>query len=83
MSQSTRDVIRDFIRTQIMRKPTYRLNDDDPIITGGLIDSFALVEVQMFIQEKYGFMPDDIDMTVATMNTVAMIADYVDAHIQK
>ena len=83
MSQSTRDVIRDFIRTQIMRKPTYRLSDDDPIITGGLIDSFALVEVQMFIQEKYGFMPDDIDMTVATMNTVAMIADYVDAHIQK
>ncbi|GAB4553886.1 MAG: hypothetical protein OHK0023_23420 [Anaerolineae bacterium] len=83
MSQSTRDVIRDFIRTQIMRKPTYRLGDDDPIITGGLIDSFALVEVQMFIQEKYGFMPDDIDMTVATMNTVAMIADYVDAHTKK
>ncbi|MCE7949377.1 MAG: acyl carrier protein [Chloroflexi bacterium CFX4] len=44
------------------------------------MDSFSLVEVQLFIEETYGFRPDDVDMTVENMDTVRMIADYVQAN---
>ena len=79
-SAETRDLLRDFIRTEIMRRPQYKLGDADSLIKGGLIDSFSLVQVQLFIEEKFGFRPADIDMTVENMDTIQQIADYVDAN---
>jgi acyl carrier protein len=80
MSVETRDIIRNFLLTELIRNPRYKLGDDDKIITGGLIDSFDLVQVGLFIEERFGFRPDDIDLTVEKMDTVALMAEYVDAN---
>jgi acyl carrier protein len=80
MAQETRDQLRAFILKELIRNPKYKLGDDDSLIKGGLIDSFSLVEVQLFIEKQYGFLPPDIDMTVDNMDTIGMIADYVDAN---
>jgi len=80
MSAEIRDAVRTFILNNVLRRPNYKLGDDDSLIKGGLMDSFSLVEVQLFIEETYGFRPDDVDMTVENMDTVRMIADYVAAH---
>jgi acyl carrier protein len=80
MSAEIRDAVRTFILNNILRRPDYKLGDDDSLIKGGLIDSFSLVEVQLFIEETYGFRPADVDMTAEKMDTVRMIADYVAAH---
>ncbi|PJF37091.1 MAG: hypothetical protein CUN49_02050 [Candidatus Thermofonsia Clade 1 bacterium] len=80
MSAEIRDAVRTFILNNILRRPNYKLGDDDSLIKGGLMDSFSLVEVQLFIEETFGFRPDDVDMTVENMDTVRMIADYVAAH---
>lgn len=79
-SQETRDTLRQFILTELVRNPKYKLGDSDALITGGLIDSFSLVEVQMFIEKRFGFLPPDIDMTVEKMDTLNKIADYVDTN---
>lgn len=80
MSTETRDIIRDFLLRELIRNPRIKLGDDDKVISGGLIDSFDLVQVGLFIEERFGFRPDDIDLTVEKMDTVRLMADYVDAH---
>jgi acyl carrier protein len=80
MSVETRDIIRNFLLTELIRNPRYKLGDDDKVITDGLIDSFDLVQVGLFIEERFGFRPDDIDLTVEKMDTVALMAEYVDAN---
>ncbi|MCC7206272.1 MAG: acyl carrier protein [Anaerolineae bacterium] len=80
MSTETRDTIRDFLLRELIRNPRIKLGDDDKVISGGLIDSFDLVQVGLFIEERFGFRPDDIDLTVEKMDTVRLMADYVDAH---
>jgi acyl carrier protein len=80
MSTETRDVIRDFLLRELIRNPRIKLGDDDKVISGGLIDSFDLVQVGLFIEERFGFRPDDIDLTVEKMDTVRLMADYVDAN---
>lgn len=62
--------IRQFITSEIMNDPDYQLGDDEPLITGGLIDSFSLVNVQLFIEEKFGVLIPDINMTVETADTL-------------
>jgi acyl carrier protein len=75
-----RDKIRHYIVTTLMRKPSYKLGDNDKLISGGLIDSFSLAELALFLEEEFHVRPDDTDLNAATMNTVQMIADYVNAH---
>lgn len=80
MSAETCEAVRQFILTSIIRNPRIKLGLADKIITGGLMDSFSLVEVGLFIEERYGFRPPDIDLTVANMDTVQQIAAYIDAN---
>jgi acyl carrier protein len=41
-----------------------------PLITSGIMDSFSLVEVSVFIQEEFGVSVPDPAMTVANFDTI-------------
>lgn len=62
-----------FIKTELIRNPTYPLRDDEPLITGGLVDSFSLVELALFIEEQFGVHFDDVELTADNMNTLNQI----------
>ncbi|MBN1286551.1 MAG: acyl carrier protein [Anaerolineae bacterium] len=74
-----KDTLRDFILNELIRDPDYPLTDDEPIITGGLIDSFALVQVQMFISETFGVWIDDTEMTVENMDNLDDMVKRIEA----
>ncbi len=76
----TKDTIRDYIVNKLIRNPKYKLGDNDKLISGGIIDSFSLVELSLFIEETYGFRPDDTELNADNMDTVQMIASYVESH---
>jgi acyl carrier protein len=59
-----------FIQNEILHDATLDFADDEKLITDGLIDSLALVQVQLFIEESLGVVIPDPQMTVATMNTL-------------
>ncbi len=76
----TNDAIRDYIVNSLIRNPKYKLGDNDKLISGGLVDSFSLVELSLFLEEKFGVRPDDTELNADNMDTVQMIADYVESH---
>jgi len=65
-----RDRLRDFVRSELLRKPDYPLAADEPLITGGLIDSFALAQIGVFVEDAFGVYLPDTDLTVANMDTI-------------
>lgn len=74
------DKLRTFITTTLMRDPGYPLQDDEALISGGLIDSFSLVELQLFIEQEFGIHIDDTDLTADAIDNindlVALIKSY-------
>lgn len=67
---AVREQIRAFITRDLIRDASYPLTDDEPIITAGLIDSFALAELGVFVEQQFGVYIPDPDLTVAKMNTL-------------
>lgn len=65
-----REKLRAFITRELMRDASYPLTDDEPIITGGLIDSFALAELGVYVEREWDVYIPDADLTVAAMNTL-------------
>jgi acyl carrier protein len=69
-----RDRLRDFVRSELLRKPDYPLAADEPLITGGLIDSFSLAQIGVFVEDAFGVYLPDTDLTVANMDTIERMA---------
>jgi acyl carrier protein len=71
--QTVREKIRAFITRELMRDAQYTLGDAEGIITGGLIDSFALAELGVFVEQEFDVYIPDPDLTVAKMNTLDLM----------
>lgn len=65
-----REELRSFITRSLIRDPSYALRDDEPIITAGLIDSFALAELAVFVERQWQVFIPDPDLTVERMDTL-------------
>lgn len=71
MDENTiRQKIRAFIVGELIRDASYPLRDDEGIITSGLMDSFALAEFGVYVEQEFGVYIPDPDLTVAKMNTL-------------
>ena len=72
-----REELRAFIVKALIRDPSYPLRDDEPIITAGLIDSFALAELAVFVERQWHVYIPDPDLTVERMDTLDQIVSRV------
>jgi acyl carrier protein len=68
-----REKIRQYILTELIRDESYPLRDDEGIITGGLMDSFSLAELGVFVEDEYHVYIPDPDLTVEKMDTLDLI----------
>jgi acyl carrier protein len=69
-----RSKLREYILQSLLRNPSYDLGDDEPLITGGLMDSFSLAQIGVFVEDAFGIYIPDTDLTVANMNTLNQMA---------
>jgi len=76
-----REQISAFIKRNMIHDPKYPLKDDEGLITGGLVDSFSLVELALFLEDTFGAHFDDSELTVANMNTLDQIVRNVEAKL--
>lgn len=68
--QNIRAKLRAFITRELVRDASYPLKDDEGIITGGLIDSFALAEFGVYVEDEFGVYIPDADLTVDKLDTL-------------
>jgi acyl carrier protein len=66
-----------YIVTQVMKRPKYVLKPDEPLISSGLIDSFHLVDLAVYIEDTYGVHVDDTELNVDTFDTLTQLADLI------
>lgn len=74
MNESTvRQELRTFITRELICDATYPLTNDEGIITGGMMDSFALARLGVYVEQAFDVYIPDPDLTVAQMDTLDQI----------
>jgi len=68
------DRLRAFICGELMQHPGYPLQDDEALMSGGLIDSFSVAYIGVFIEQTWGVYIPDPELTVENMDTLNLIA---------
>lgn len=74
-----REALRTFLTAEILHDPGYPLTDDEPLISSGLIDSFSLVDIALWVEGHAGVRIEDNELTADNFDTLAQLATYVEA----
>jgi acyl carrier protein len=57
------------------------LTMDDPLLSGGLIDSFRLIDLALFVEQEFGVHLDDTELNVDHFDTLADLAALIHSRL--
>jgi acyl carrier protein len=66
-----------FIATKILRQPKRVIRPDEALISSGLVDSFSLVDIGLFVEENFGVRIDDTELNAETFDTLEQLAKLI------
>jgi len=84
MADELKDKIREYVVDEYVEEgDDVEVKDDTPLITGGLVDSFSMVSLKLFLETEYDIKIPDEKATAEAFDTVNAIAvlvrEYTDA----
>ena len=66
-----------FVAETYYREPGRAIADSEPLISSGVIDSFGLVDLALFVEEQFGATIEASDLGAGRADTAREIADLV------
>ena len=73
MDQAMRDTIIEFIVDEYVEDESMEITAETPLITSGLVDSFSMVSLKMFLEEEFSVKLADDEATTEAFDTVDSI----------
>ena len=77
MTTETINKLNRYITTEIMKQPDRTIAPEEPLISGGLIDSFSLVDLALFIEDNFNVVIDDTELNAETFDSLAQLATLI------
>jgi len=65
------------IATQILKKPQRIITADEAILSSGLIDSFSLVDLALFVEDIFSVRIEDTELNAQTFDNLSQLADLI------
>jgi D-alanine--poly(phosphoribitol) ligase subunit 2 len=74
------DMICQFLLRELIKDDELELALDEPIFSGGLLDSFAVIQLMRYLQDELGAIIPVHEVTLADFDTVQKIVELVSRH---
>jgi acyl carrier protein len=68
-----------FIAANILKQPSRVIGLDEKLISSGLIDSFNLMDVALFVEDTFGVRIDDTELNAETFDSLAQLAALIES----
>jgi acyl carrier protein len=66
-----------YIASEVLKQPARRVDPRAPLISSGLVDSFNLVGLALYVEDEFGVHIDDTELTASTFDTLEQLADLI------
>ena len=73
MDENIAELISQYIATQIINQPNRQIALEEPLISSGLIDSFSLVNLALYIEDTFGVHIDDTELNAETFDNLVQL----------
>jgi len=79
MSAEIKTKLSQYIAKEILKNPKRVIKDDEAIISSGLIDSFHLVDLSLFVENEFGVRIDDSELNKETFDSIDQLAALIES----
>ncbi len=69
--------LKDFIADEILKQPGRAIAADEALISSGLIDSFSLMDLALFVEDTFDVRIEDTELNVETFDTLEALAGLI------
>jgi acyl carrier protein len=66
-----------FVATQILKQPNRKIAADEALISSGLIDSFSLMDLALYVEDTFGIRIEDSELNADTFDTLNQLATLI------
>lgn len=74
--ENAKDAVLDYVRKEYLEDGDDRVVDyDTPLISGGIVDSFSMVSLKVFLETKYNIQIPDAKATPEAFDSVNNIVE--------
>ena len=64
-----------YIATEILKQPDRVIRPDEALISSGLVDSFSLMDLALFVEDTFGVRIEDTELNAETFDSLqALVA---------
>ena len=62
---------------KLLKDPKLQLENTEPLISSGLLDSLNLVDLALMIEDEFGVVIEDFELNADTFNTMEDLAQII------
>ena len=77
MTVEIMQILSTYITTEILKQPKRVLKPDEPLLSNGLVDSFSLVDLSLFIEKSFNVYIDNTELNRQTFDTLVQLANLI------
>jgi len=77
MDENLKDVILKYVTDEYLEEGGEPITYDTPLISGGIVDSFSMVSLKRFLENRYKISIPDDEATPEAFDSVNKIVDMV------
>jgi len=63
-----------YIAAEILKQPKRNIRPDEALISSGLIDSFSMIDLSLFIEDNFGVRIEDTELNAEAFDTLEQLA---------
>ncbi len=75
--------VENYLKIQILKQPGRALKVDEPLISSGLVDSFHLVDLALFVEDTFNVHVDDSELNSQTFDTLNQLVVLIQSRLPK
>jgi acyl carrier protein len=79
MSHDVLNQLSQYIECELLKQPDRVIRPDEALLSSGLIDSFHLVDLGLFVEEKFGVRIDDFELSASTFDTLDQLVALIES----
>lgn len=70
------------IVTDLLKQPDRHLDPQEALLSSGVIDSFSLVDLSLFVEDTWGVVIDDTELNAETFDNLNQLAALIEERLR-
>lgn len=67
-----------YIARTILKQPGRQIKPSEPLISSGLVDSFSLVDLALYVEDTFGVHIDDTELNAQTFDSLEQLVGLIE-----